>query len=201
VTLNWRTEGKLRILDFDCECRPLSFMGGDWVTKDITAIAAKFIGERGKPTVWLLGEDEPVDMLEGFRAMYDAADMVTGHWIVGFDLPLVAGAMTEFGLAPLSSKLAHDTKSHLIKRHGLSSSQENLGAMLGLEHPKVQMDQAKWREANRLTKEGLRFTRERVAGDVLQHIELRQRLIDAGYLGPPRMWSSGAATRSLEYVP
>jgi hypothetical protein len=189
-----------RVLDFDCEARPLHWYGVDFVSKEITAIAAKFVGEKGEH-VWLLGQDDPVDMLEGFRELYDQADVVTGHYIMGFDLPLISGAMTEYGLPKLGGKLAHDTKVHLIKRHGLSSSQENLGAMLGLKHPKVQMDQQRWRAANRLTAEGLRMTRERVVGDVRQHIELRQRLIDLGYLGPPRVWGAGGGVRAVAYQP
>lgn len=200
MRLSWSEPKRLRILDFDCECRPLSFGGGDFVFKEITAIAAKFIGEK-QTHCWLLGEVEPVEMLEGFRELYDQADVVTGHWIVGFDLPLVSGALVELGLRPLAGKLAHDTKSHLVKHHGVSGSQESLGAMLGLDHPKVQMDQAKWREANRLTPEGLKLTRKRVVGDVHQHIEMRQRLIEKGYLGPPRMWTPGGGVRSMAYAP
>lgn len=127
--------------------------------------------------------------------------MVTGHFIRGYDLPTLNAAMTEFELPPLADKLAHDTKLDLVKRSGLSGSQENLGAMLGLEHPKVGMDQTKWREANRLGKAGRELTRQRVVGDVLQHIEMRQRLMDLGYLGPPRMWRSGGSVRTAGYTP
>jgi hypothetical protein len=75
----------------------------------------------------------------------------------------------------------------------LSGSQENIGAMLGLDHPKVQMNQAKWRAANRLTPEGFKVVRERCEGDVRQHIEMRARLLELGYLGPPVLWKSGSA--------
>lgn len=206
MALQWQTGRKLRILDFDCEARPLSWIAQDYVSKEITAIAAKFIGERGQPKVWLMGEDgrysrrAAIDMLEGFRAMYDAADMVTGHYCRAFDQPLIAGAMIEYELAPLSSKLTHDTKLDLIKQSGLSMSQENISATFELDHPKVGMNTPKWRAANRLTREGVRFTKERVAGDVLQHIEMRQRLLELGYLSGPKMWHSGAV-RSLEYQP
>lgn len=192
MPLRWSSAGRLRILDFDCEARPLHWYGGDFVSKEITAIAAKFIGEEGEH-VWILGDIKLPKMLEAFRKVYDQADMVTGHFIRGYDLPTLNGALTELSLPPLASKLSHDTKLDLLKRSGLSSSQENLGAMLGLTHPKVQMDQTKWREANRLTKAGRALTGERVLGDVLQHIEMRQKLIDLGYLGPPRVWHSGGA--------
>jgi hypothetical protein len=83
----------------------------------------------------------------------------------------------------------------------LSSSQENLGAMLRLNHPKVKMDQAKWRAANRLEPEGLTHTRERVMGDVQQHIEMRAALLRLGYLGPPVVWRSKSTAPDVAYTP
>jgi hypothetical protein len=133
-------------------------------------------------------------MLWAFRQAYDAADIVTGHYIRGFDLPLLNGAALELGLEPLGPTLAQDTKGDLVRFSGLSKSQENLGAMLGLRHPKVGMDQASWRAANRLTPEGIERTRKRVVGDVRQHVEMRAALLDRGMLGPPRPWSPGAGT-------
>ena len=206
MPLRWRTHRAQRVLDFDCEARPLAWISQDFVSKEPTAIAAKFIGDPEPPHVWLIGRDgvwresDVVLMLEGFRDMYREADVVTGHYIRGYDLTLLNGAMLEMGLPPLGPKLAHDTKQDLVKRSGLSSSQENLGAMLGLEHPKVQMDQAKWRAANRLTPEGVALTRERVVGDVEQHIELRARLLERGFLGPPKLWDPGSA-RDGGYLP
>lgn len=190
MPLSWSSPRKLRILDFDIENRPLSYWYDGNCTAEVTAIGCKWIGEPDA-YVWLLGDSDLPDMLEAFRVLYDAADIVTGHYIRRHDLPILNGALTEHGLPKLASKMTHDTKLDLLKRSGISSSQESLGATLGLEHPKVQMDQQKWRNANRLTKEGRDLTRERVLGDVLQHIELRQRLMDLGYLGPPRVWQSG----------
>lgn len=190
---------QMRVLDFDVECRPLHFYG-EYVSKEITAIAWAWVDEPDNVSAVLLGEVEPVDMLERFRAAYDAADIVTGHYIRGFDLPLVNGAMTEYQLPALSKKLSQDTKLDLVRRHGLSGSQENIGGMLGLRHPKEGMDQTKWRAANRLTPEGLEEVRRRVIGDVKQHIELRARLIALGYLGPACVWKPGGSA-APEYVP
>lgn len=199
MTLRFTGRG-LRILDFDCEARPLSWYGGDFVTRELTAIAAQFIGEK-RVYCWLLGRDDPIRMLKAFRRLYDQADMVTGHFIRGYDLPAVNAGMLEAGLPPLTAKLSHDTKLDLLRFSGLSKSQENLGALLHLEHPKVQMDQEKWREANRLTARGLALTRRRVVGDVRQHIELRARLLELGLLGPPRVWSGNAPGPEPAYQP
>lgn len=192
---------KARILDFDCECRPLAWYGGDWVTKQPTAIAWKFIGERYGLRVRSIGGsydtrqtvDEERAMVLAFLEAYDSADIVTGHFIRGFDLPLVSGAMMRLGLGSLPDKLAQDTKLDLAKGTGLSKSQENLGAMFELRHPKVPMNTTKWAEANMLMPEGIAATEKRVIGDVRQHIELRQRLLDYGLLRAPRVWTASAS--------
>jgi hypothetical protein len=177
------------ILDFDIEARPLSWYGGDYVSKEITAIAAKFIGHE---TVfcWLLGENTTEQMLDGFLELYNEAGMVTGHYIKGYDLPTINGSLTEFGYKPLNSKLVQDTKIDLIKRDGMSGSQENIATMFGIEAEKVHMTQADWRLANRLIPEGIARTKDRVISDVLQHEQMRYKLLEAGMLGPPKMWSS-----------
>lgn len=190
----------MRVLDFDCEARPLHWIGGDFVSKEITALAWAWTDDPEHVTCYLLGEADPVVMLEAFRAAYDRADMVTGHYIRGFDLPLVNGAMTEYQLRPLGPKLSQDTKIDLIRRHGLSGSQESIGSMLDLARPKIGMNQKKWRDANRLTKTGRALARERVCGDVRQHIEMRARLLELGYLSNPKLWKSGSA-RAESYTP
>ena len=191
----------MRILDFDVEARPLHWISGDYVSKEITAMAWAWTDQPEDVTCYLLGETDPIDMLRAFVEAFNASDMVTGHYIRGYDLPMVNGALTEYGLPALGKKLSHDTKLDMVRRQGLSSSQENIGAMLKLNHPKVKMDQAKWRDANRLTPEGLRLARERVVGDVRQHIEMRQRLMELGYLAPPKVWEPGATPVMDAYTP
>jgi hypothetical protein len=199
MTAQWREVRPIAILDLDLECRPLNWYGGDWVTKEITAIGCQWVGKR-RGMYWLLGIDDPLQMLVEFRKVWDAADMITGHYIRAFDLPLMNAAMIEYDLAPLSQKLTQDTKLDLIKFSGLSKSQENLGALLGLHHPKIGMDQTKWRSANRLEPAGIQLARKRVMGDVHQHIEMRAELLRRGMLGPPKVWTpDGRAAAS--YTP
>lgn len=180
--------GKLRVLDFDTENRPLSYLGSDFTTSDVTAIAAGFTPDDVK--VWTLTKDDRsrFRMLKGFAEMFAKADIVTGHYILHHDLPILNGAMIEAGLPPLPPKLAHDTKVHLIGFKGISKSQENLAETFGLDAPKVQMNTPKWREANRLSKDGVELSVERVRGDVIQHIELRNALLERGLLKPPVRW-------------
>jgi hypothetical protein len=188
------------VLDFDVEARPLHWISGDYVSKEITAMAWAWTDTPQDVTCYLLGETDPCVMLREFLRAYDLADMVTGHYIRGYDLPMVNGALTEYQLPVLGDKLTQDTKIDLVRRQGLSGSQENIGTMLGLNHPKVKMDQKKWRDANRLTPEGRALARERVVGDVRQHIEMRARLLELGYLGMPKIWKSGSA-QVEQYTP
>jgi hypothetical protein len=190
----------MRVLDFDIENRPLSYLGSDFTTAEVTAIAWAWTDQPQDVTVFLLGEHKLPDILRRFVAAYNAADMVTGHYIKGHDLPMLNGALMECRMAPLPDKLVQDTKIDLMRSKGQSLSQESLGAMFRLDHEKVVMNQSKWRAANRLTPEGLAEVRRRVTGDVRQHIELRRELLACGYLSAPTMWRSGAA-QAEAYVP
>lgn len=195
------------ILDFDCECRPIAWYGGDQVTKQPTAIAWQWVGS-SYLTVAYIGEsdrssrviDEEISMLEAFREAYEGADIVTGHYIRGFDLPLLQGAMMRLGLPLLGPKLAQDTKNDLVAAQGISKSQENLGAMYELEHPKVGMNTALWGLGNMLIPEGIEATIERVTGDVEQHVALRREMLAHGHLGPPRLYDGHDGTLP-GYVP
>ena len=179
--------GAPRVLDFDCENRPLSYLGQDFTTSEITAIAWAWVGIP-KVEACLLGESDMTYMLTRFLEMYNQAHIVTGHNIIRHDLPILNGALLEAGLPGLSPKLVSDTYRHLHRRSGISASQESLAGMLGIKAPKVGMGQVQWREANRLTPEGIEKTRARVVGDVKQHLQLRKRLLELGWLKPPMMW-------------
>ena len=178
---------RLRILDFDIENRPLSYLGSDFTTADVTAIAASFVGERSVH-VWALGEHTSEEMLVGFLDLYQESDIVTGHYIRRHDLPIVNGALVEFGLGRLEPRLVSDTKTDLRKTSGISLSQESLSDMLGIRAPKIHMNQPAWREANRLTDAGIALTKKRVIGDVRQHKLLRRELLRRDMLNPPRTW-------------
>jgi hypothetical protein len=184
----WTTVRTLRILDFDIENRPLTYAGNDFTFSENTAIAWKFIGDKGQPQVAALGEVDGEEMLCAFLDAYNAADMVVGHNIIKHDLRLINGANLEFGRPPLASMLVHDTYMHLKKKGGISGSQESLAEMLGIEAPKVGMSQFKWRDANRLTADGIAKTKLRAVGDVVQNIEMRQRLMEMDWLNPPTVW-------------
>jgi hypothetical protein len=181
--------GQHRILDFDIENRPLSYIGSDFTSADVTAIAWSWVGEDKVTAKMLTLDPESADeMLWAFRDVYDQAEIVTGHYVTRHDLPILNGAMLEFGLPPLDAKLASDTKCHLVKRLELPASQEALAGMYGVDESKKHMTQTEWRAANRLEPWGVECARKRVINDVIQHKALRAALIEAGALHPPKLW-------------
>lgn len=185
-----RHKTPLRVLDFDCEARPLGYYGDDQTHKEITVAAWKWVGEPADVEVRALTKDDRTRrrMLVDFRIAYNQADMVVGHYIRGFDLPLVNAMLGELGEPSLDQKLSHDTKLDLVKLHGVSKSQINLSSMLDVEVEKRQMTMQAWRRANRLEKGGVEAAKDRARFDVLQNIALREALVDRGLLGPPRVW-------------
>lgn len=191
-----------KTLDFDIETRPLSYTG--WGnTDEITSIACSWVGQ---DEVYFLNLPAGMKtdgeyfgatrvMLGMFVQLYNQADIVTGHYIRNFDLPKINGALLENGMYGLEPKLTSDTKNDLIKFSGLSKSQENLGMLLhkfNANKPflnnKEHVSQMEWRQVNRLTVEGIEENKRRVAGDVKQHKELRQALIEAHMLRAPKTW-------------
>ena len=199
----------LRVLDFDSECRPIAWYGGDWVTKQPTAIAWKFTDEKGPPNVAVIGEsfdarnvlEEEEEMLRAFVHAYNKADVVTGHYIRGFDLPLLNGALIRLGMDQLKDKLTQCTKADFVKAQGISKSQENLGAMFDLKHPKIPMNTSLWMRANLLMPDGIEAAKRRVIGDVRQHIEMRQAMLSYGLLRSPVVWSALASASASQYQP
>lgn len=192
---------ELLVLDLDVECRPMAWYGGDFVTKEITAMAWRFAHESEEQTkVWLLTpsttwkkhQEKKVLGLARLLKCYNKADVVTGHYIRGFDLPLLNANCIRLGMPPLASKLTQDTKVDLIRMTGLSKSQQNLAATLNLKHAKEEMNTYLWEIANSLVEEGRRETKRRVVGDVNQHLEFREELLKRGALRPPSLWTSGA---------
>lgn len=193
-----------RILDFDIENRPLSYWMPDRPTAEVTAIASCWVGEPDSMEVLLLSQPcrhhgwecpdmYPFEMdgptiLARFQERYDQADVVTGHYIRKHDLPIINGMRLELGWAPLPPKLTSDTKLDMRKKADVPATQEFLSEALAVADAKVHMTQSDWREANRLTPDGLVKTSLRVMGDVRQHMQLREALMAAGWLGAPRVW-------------
>lgn len=179
---------KIKILDFDIETRPLSFWYDGKPTAEITAIASCWANDLNSMQVSLLGRDDPREALIAFKERYDEADIVTGHYLRKFDLPIIAGAMMENGLPALGPKISVDTRLDMIKKGDIPATQEFLCELLGIPLPKIYMSQVAWREGNRLTPKGLELTERRVTGDVYQHMLLRLKMSQLGLLSSPKVW-------------
>ena len=185
MSLLWTTKRRLKILHFDIENRPLSYWA-DRPSAEVTAIA------------WGWADDDRVEVAllkngrlfgcKAFLRAFTEADMVCGHYIRKHDLPILNGMLIDFGWPLLPSKLTSDTKLDMVKKGDLPASQEALCGYFKIPAPKVHMTQADWREANRLTSEGLEKTEKRVVGDVIQHKLLRAEMIKRGLLRSPSIW-------------
>lgn len=189
--------GRGRVLDFDIENRPLSYWQPDRPTADITSIASMWVGDHDSMEVLLLGEVTTEEMLARFVTRYNEADIVTGHYISRHDLPIINGALYDFDMPLLGPKLYCDTKTHMFKKADVPATQEFLLELLDPQCPigipliKYHMSQRTWREANRLSPEGLEQTRIRVLNDVHAHSHMREAMLDRGWLRAPSMWEPG----------
>jgi len=192
-----RQVAEMRVLYFDLECKPGHWIGGDYVSKIITAGAYAF-GE-DDPTVLTHYEVLPGDIAREIANAVRSADLVVGHYIRGFDLPLLNGELLRAEEPPLGPVLSHDTKEDLYPAHGRSKSQKNLGADLKLDNPKIEVTLAEWEGFNGRYPGFEEKIIERVVGDVVQNRELRLALIDIGWIGPPTIWQPDG--REAVYVP
>lgn len=185
-----KADAPKRILDFDIETRRIGFHSAGKFSPDgcePVAIACSW-SDNDYVMVETIDEEPIAGVLRRFRTMWEAADIVTGHYIRKFDIPIINGALLEHGLPLLTPKLTSDTHGDFVKVAGLSKSQENLSLMLRTGSKKVHMADNDWRQVARLEPEAMKACRKRVVGDVIQHKEDRLRLIQAGALKPPRMW-------------
>jgi hypothetical protein len=206
---------KLAILDFDIENRPLSYWVPDRPSAEVTSISWMFGGDHDSlavvglaPPCWHKGHevhcpDMPANLLsmgpllEEFRAVYDRADIVTGHYILMHDLPIINAMLYEQRMPLLDDKRASDTKVHMFSKKDLPATQEFLLELLDVRCPlgitleKFHMTQPKWREANRLSREGTALTQRRVTSDVHAHWHMREAMLDHGWLSPSAIWRSG----------
>jgi len=181
-----------KVLDFDIETRRVGFHSGFKGKPDgcePIAIACSWVGEKKVHSI-LLGDSGGIPhMIEWFLEFYNEADIVTGHYIRKFDLPILNMASLEWGGLPFPEKRTQDTKMDLINFEGISKSQENLGKMLRTVEGKYHMADADWRRAARLTQGGQRRARLRAEHDVKQHKQLRKLAIERGMLRWGQVWS------------
>jgi hypothetical protein len=124
-------------------------------------------------------------MLAELLEQIQKAEMITGHNLEWFDLPVINAECMQLGLKPIRSVLVQDTK-RLAKSKGFPKSQSNLLARFDSKQQKMELNWQKWMAA--YDEPGWKTIRERCESDVRGHKEMRQELISLGYMKVPREW-------------
>lgn len=194
-----RSAGKLRLLCWDLENRPLAYWYDGETTSEITAFGWKWSDERKVHTMLLQADGtfltDDGDSWDAdaaycwFRDELRDAGLVYGHNIRRHDLPMLNAGLIRRELDTLPPLLTSDTCRDLPKMGGMSKSLENLVDYYGVAGTKYTMSQPKWENANRLRVDGMALAKKRVTSDVLLQERLRVKLLDVGILGAPRTWT------------
>lgn len=189
----------LLIRDFDFESRPLWF----WYEKPTAVLTSlSYMDILGGDVLHdtLTTEIAPLETREAYlewlrhvTEVFTSADMLTGHNINRFDLPLLQAQLIRHGLPLLPDLLTHDTMA-MPRRRDASVSQESLINYVGLKAVcpigmpiyKDHLSIPEWEDAALGWNDAILI--ERPMSDVHGHAHLRQVLIDKGYLGAPKTW-------------
>jgi DNA polymerase elongation subunit (family B) len=191
ATLSWGELEPKRILDFDIETIAAGFADPEWVPQKITCVAWSWIGDDevfsrvcgpggifGKPHL-------RARMLKPLLKAIDEADMVTGHNIARFDLPVLNAEAMRLGLPPIRRVVVQDTIK-LVRSKGFKKGQDVLMRQNRVSAEKLALDWQAWQDA--YDEPGWPTIRERCESDVLGHKKLREQLVEKDHLKPPRVW-------------
>lgn len=197
---DWFGGAPTRVLDFDFESKPLWFWW-DKPTAVITSLSyMESVGgavdhDTLRSEVAPLGtRAEYTEWVAHVAALLSSYDLLTGHNIDRFDLPLLQAQLMRSGLERLPSLMTQDTM-RLPKKRDMSASQESLinyAAMkavcpIGIPIYKQHLSIPEWEDAA-LGWDETGILTERPTSDVHGHAHLRETLIDLGYLAAPKQW-------------
>lgn len=186
--------GEYRVLDFDIETVAAGFADPNWVPQKITCVAWKWIGSRRVESricdvEGLYREPERRrEMVAELLSLIDSADVVTGHNIIRFDLPVINAECMRLGLPVIREVATQDTMK-LPKSKGFKKGLDNLGHLYKIRNQKLPLDWQQWEDA--YAEEGWPIIRERCESDVLGHEEVRAAQIERGLHKAPKVWRSG----------
>jgi DNA polymerase elongation subunit (family B) len=190
IVVNSHTREPLT-LDFDLETLAAGFADPDWVPQKITCAAWSWIGS-DKVEALITGKDGFFNKKtrgERLQPLLDAireADVVTGHNLLRFDLPVLNAECIRTGQEPLKSILVQDT-IRLPKTKGLKKGQDVLGRTLGGVNEKQAMHWGEWDDAYEV--DGWPEVIGRCKTDVIGHKEMRQNMLDRGLMKPSVRWN------------
>ena len=190
----------LRVRDFDFESKPLWF----WYEKPTAVLTSISFMDSvgGQPDHDSLTTEvapldtrvQYVDWLRHITEVLTTADVLTGHNIDRFDLPLFQAQLVRQGLPALPTLTTQDTM-RLVKKRDVSFSQESLinyaalkaTCPIGMPIYKHHLSIPEWEDAAMGWSDEVLI--ERPMSDVHGHVHLREVLIEKGYLCAPRTWS------------
>jgi len=179
------------ILDFDIETLAAGFSDPNWVPQKITCVSWSWIGEEEVKVeiCGQLGFFSPqlrIDMLRPFLEDLQKADIVTGHNLLRFDLPVLNSELLRLGLHGLGSMIVQDTM-RIVKTKGLKKGQDNIAGLLKTAERKKSLDWQQWEDAY---EEGTwKTVKARCVSDVIMHKQMRQQMIERGWLKKNHIWS------------
>ena len=179
-----------RVLDFDIETVAAGFADPQWVPNRTTCWAYCWTDESeakvsALPTADFYSHERRAAFLKPLLEVISEADVLTGHNIVRFDLPVLNAECLLLGLPTLGSKMIQDT-IQLPKSKGFKKGQDNMSFALGVKEEKLPLSWAQWEAA--YAEPDLKTVKERCASDVLMHIQMREKMKERGLLKPPKMW-------------
>lgn len=195
MPLSWSSEpgDAPRILDWDIETVAAGFDDPQWVPQKITCVAWSWVGDEKVETrvcgpSGIFGRPQRrAAMLKPLLSAMREADMLTGHNLLRFDLPILNGECLRLGLEPLPAFRVQDTM-RLVKTKGFKKGQDNLARLL--KGPgKLALDWQAWQDA--YDEPGWPTVRERCASDVRGHKVLREEMLTRGWLRPAVWWRPG----------
>lgn len=178
-----------RVLDFDVETVAAGYADPQWVPHTVTAWAYAWVDGDvvvdALPPAYFYDLAARRDFMQPLLVAIGQADVLTGHNIVRFDLPVVNAECLRLNLKPLAGKLVQDT-IRLPKSKGFKKGQDNLGHVFGVREEKLPLSWAEWAAA--YAEPDLATVKERCASDVRMHVALRAAMLERGVLGAPRPW-------------
>jgi len=179
------------VLDFDIETIAAGFADPNWVPQKITCVAWSWVGsDKVESTVCgpegLFGDSSlRAVMLAPLLAEIARADMVTGHNLLRFDLPVINSECMRLGVEPIRSVLVQDTM-RFLRAKGFKKGQDTVGSMLRLRNQKMGLNWQDWQDA--YDEEGWADIKARAETDVVMHKEMRLKLLERNILKPPVRW-------------
>ena len=184
-------ESTRRTLDFDLETVAAGYADPEWVPNTVTAWAFSWgdtVEVDALPVKYLYDRKARRRFLQPLLDAIDDADVLTGHNVIRFDLPVLQAEVMRLELPSLPRKLVQDT-IRLPRSKGFKKGQDNLAVLMQVEAEKLPLNFEQWAAA--YAEPGLETVKERVGGDVRQHMLIRDQMRARGWLAAPRMWGPG----------